>query len=179
MGHMTAEKKPAIFILDTSAILSGKPLTLDIKRAVTTSGVSHEIQPGGRDYRTFLFLQEQGLSVHDPTKESIRKIHRAATESGDIGRLSNADIEVLALALDLNQDQQTIIITDDYSIQNVSYILGIRFEPISQSGITKRFKWNWRCSGCGKIFTTHVSTCPICGASTKQIVVKKESLERL
>lgn len=175
---MTAEKKTRLFILDTSAILSGKPLTLDMKLTTTTPGVSHELQPGGRDYRTFLFLHEQGLSIRNPTKESIQKIHKVATESGDIGRLSTADIEVLALALDISQDQDAIIITDDYSIQNVSHILGIRFESINQSGITKRFKWNWRCSGCGKIFATHVPTCPICGASTKQVVVKKKSLER-
>ncbi len=175
---MTTRKKPPLFILDTSAMLSGKPLTIEMTQAVTPSGVSHELQPGGRDYRSFLFLQEKGLSIRDPTKGSIKKIHTVATESGDIGRLSKADIDVLALALDLQKDHDVTIITDDYSIQNVSHILRIPFEPMSQSGITKRFKWNWRCSGCGKIYTTYTSTCPICGASTKQVVVKKKSLKR-
>ncbi len=177
---MTARKKTPIFILDTSAILSGKPLTLGINNTVTTSGVSHELQPGGRDYRTFLFLQEQGLKICDPTKESIKKIHEVATESGDINRLSKADIEVLALALEMNQENEenVTILTDDYSIQNVAHALNINFKSISQDGITKSFKWTYRCSGCGKKFNENIKTCPICGALTKTIISQKKDIKR-
>jgi len=56
---MKPKKKPIIFILDTSAILSGKPIMLDNATLVTTEGVSHELKPGGRDYRAFQFLKKK------------------------------------------------------------------------------------------------------------------------
>lgn len=175
---MKAKKISTIFILDTSAILSGKIIDLDQDKLVTTTGVSNELQPGGRDYRTFLFLQERGLVIKDPSKQAIEKIHKIATETGDIGRLSKADIEVLALAFDISQEKEAIIITDDYSIQNVANELKINFKSISQDGITKSFKWTYRCSGCGKKFDENIKTCPICGALTKSIVSHKKDIER-
>ena len=175
---MNIKKKSTIFILDTSAILSGKTINLDQGKLVTTPGVSNELQPGGRDYRAFLFLQERGLAINSPSKEDIKRIHRIATETGDISRLSKADIEVLALALDMNQEKEAIIITDDYSIQNVAHALNINFKSISQDGITKSFKWTYRCSGCGKKFNENIKTCPICGALTKTTVSRKKNIKR-
>ena len=70
------------------------------------------------------------------------------------------------------------ILTDDYSIQNVANELGIHFETMSQSGITKKFKWIYRCRGCGKKFKENISICPICGASTKNVISDKENLKK-
>jgi hypothetical protein len=42
--------KKQFFIIDTSAILSGKPIQLKDATLVTTPGVSNELSPGGRDY---------------------------------------------------------------------------------------------------------------------------------
>jgi len=175
---MNSTKKIKVFILDTSAIFSGKPISLDNNILVTTLGISKEITPGGRDYQTFQYLMEKGLAIDTPSKESISKINKISAETGDKDRLSVADKEILALALDANKDttKEAIIITDDYSIQNVAHVLNIKFENISQPGITKKFKWIYRCSGCGKKFEENIKICPICGASTKNIISHKESI---
>jgi len=172
--------KQKIFILDTSAILSGKPICLDDSKMVTVPGVSDELKPGGRDYQAFQFLKEKGLIIHVPSKKSINEINVISAKSGDIGRLSNADKEVLALALDLDveDDNESIILTDDYSIQNVAHIMNINVETISQKGITKRFKWTYKCSGCGKKFKENIKVCPICGALTKNIVSRNKDISR-
>lgn len=171
-------EKIKVFILDTSAIFSGKSISLDNNTLVTTPGISKEINTGGRDYRTFQYLMEKGLNINMPSKESITKIDRISEETGDKDRLSIADKEILALALDINGDanKEAIIITDDYSIQNVAHILKIKFVTISQRGITKKFKWIYRCSGCGKKFEENIKTCPICGATTKNIISNKENI---
>ena len=172
--------KQKIFILDTSAILSGKPICLDDSRMVTTPGVSDELKPGGRDYQMFQFLKEKGLVIHAPSKKSIDEINIVSTKSGDAARLSDADKEVLALALDLDTegDKEIVILTDDYSIQNVAHIIGINVETISQKGITKKFKWTYKCSGCGKKFKENIKVCPICGALTKNIVSCNKDISR-
>ena len=85
----------------------------------------------------------------------------------------------MALALDKNNEEyEVIILTDDYSIQNVASELKIKFETISQSGITNRFKWICVCRGCCKKFKENINICPICGANTKNIISNKEELRK-
>ena len=177
---MDHKKKSKIFILDTSAILSGKPINLDNAIIVTTPGVSKELKPGGRDYQAFQFLIEKGLAINAPSKKSINKVNIVSSETGDKDRLSDADKEILALALDVNKDKEkkAIIITDDYSIQNMVHVLHINFESVSQPGITKKFKWTYQCSGCGKKFKENIKICPICGSLTKNIISHKENIEK-
>jgi len=177
---MHIKTKSKIFILDTSAILSGKPINLDNATMVTSPGISKELKPGGRDYRSFQFLMERGLSIRSPSKESTDKIKTISGKTGDANRLSKTDIEILALALDISKDdeKEVIILTDDYSIQNVAHVLNITFETISQSGITKRFKWTRRCRGCGKKFKENIKICPICGAETKTVISSKKVIKK-
>ena len=167
-----------VYLLDTSAILSGKPINLNDVGLFTTPSISDELTPGGLDYKNFQYLREKGLTIRAASKESIKKINNISEETGDIGRLSKADIELLALSLDLcKMDyKDVVILTDDYSIQNVANVLNIRFEGISQSGITKRFKWTCRCRGCGKKFKENIKICPICGTKTKNIVSSSKDI---
>ena len=177
---MKPKIKSRIFIIDTSAILSGKPINLDNAIMISTSSVYNELKPGGRDYQTLQFLIEKGLSMNTPSQYSIDKIKTISNKTGDIDRLSEADKDVLALALDINTagDKEVVILTDDYSIQNVAHVLNIKFENISQQGITKRFIWSRRCLGCGKNFKENLKVCPICGSPTKSIVSNRENIRK-
>jgi len=180
LSWMNPKKKSMVFIIDTSAILSGKPINLDNAIMITTSSVSDELKPGGRDYQALQFLMEKGLSINSPSKGSIDKIKTISDKTGDLDRLSEADMSVLALALDINTDdnKEVVILTDDYSIQNVAHTLNIKFESISQRGITKRFIWSRRCLGCGKNFKENLKTCPICGSATKGIVSNRGNIRK-
>jgi UPF0271 protein len=175
---MTIKNKKKVFVLDTSALLSGKPIDIKNSNIVTSNKIRDELKPGGRDYQSFQFLIEKGLVILSPSVESVQKIKKISTITGDIGRLSEVDIELLALALDIKKKKdKPIIVTDDYSIQNVSYELKIDYANISEPGITKKFIWITRCRGCGKRFKENITKCPICGSETKKIIVKKEKLE--
>ena len=170
--------KKQIFIIDTSAILSGKPLDIPHGVLLTTPGVSEEISPGGRDYRTFQLLIEKGLQIHAPTKTARRLVQQRAKETGDDQRLSTADIEILALALDIKDeaDCEVTILTDDYSIQNVSLLLNLPFKGFSQKEITKSYQWISHCPGCKRRFQEPVKVCPVCGTETHVIIQKKKKL---
>jgi len=175
---LNKKNKSKIYILDTSIILSGKPISLDDGSLVTTPGVSNEITPGGKDYHNFQYLLELGLLIHSPSKKSIDKILETSSLTGDKGRLSETDTELLALAYELKKtdDKEPVILTDDYSIQNIANHLEIKYQSINQKGITKRFKWTSRCRGCGKKFKEDISICPICGSEIKKTVSKQEKL---
>jgi UPF0271 protein len=173
---MLIAEQPTFIVLDTSAILSGKPLHFPQGQMMTTSEVIHELQPGGKDHRTLSYLLEKGLTIHDPTPVSCELVRQIATKTGDIQRLSPTDISVLALALDFHHQKKlgVWLLTDDYTMQNVALALELHVESISQKGITKRFIWTCRCQGCGKKFKEHINICPICGATTKTRVSAKK-----
>ena len=170
--------KKQVFIIDTSAILSGKPIRFDNVSIFTTPAVSDELSPGGRDFRTLELLMETGLTIHAPSKETVNRVKKAAQETGDDTRLSFADIEIVALAIDINKDpdNEATILTDDYSIQNIASTLQIKFQVFSQNGITKKFKWVSRCPGCKKQFNEKTIICPVCGTKTKSSVLHKKKL---
>lgn len=171
--------KHQIFIIDTSALLSGKTFNVNDVKLKTTPSVSKELNPGGADYRNFQFLKEMGLEIQSASDDSINIIKKAAQETGDLKKLSYADVEILALALDLNENKnnQIFILTDDYAIQNVANYLNLKFKTISQRGITKNFKWHYRCPGCGKQFKASIKICPICGTETKITIGHKHCIK--
>ena len=176
---MSPEKKTKIYILDTSAILSGKTIDLDDAEIQTTTGVTKEINPGGKDYFLFQVLLEKKLKINTPSKDSIKKISDISKETGDSNRLSEVDKEILALALDAEKEgNKPVIITDDYSIQNIANTLKIDFLSINQQGITRKYKWIYQCRGCGKKFKENKQICPVCGHRTRSTILKKENLEK-
>jgi len=103
------------------------------------------------------------LRVSKCTKASTAKVKETALRSGDAGRLSDVDVSVIALAMDLGGT----VLTDDFSIQNVCSIIGIGYRPVGTKGITKVEKWNYRCNGCGKWYKEKQNDCPICGSTMK------------
>lgn len=170
--------KKKVFIIDTSAILSGRPISITDASIVTTPGVSDEFSAGGRDFQNFEYLKELGLMIFLPSKQALDKVIQTAKETGDDRRLSRVDIEIVALALDMMKDQhqEVTILSDDYSIQNLASTLNIRYQGVVQKGITKKFKWISRCPGCGKKFNEQTKICPICGTSTKSSLHHKKDL---
>ena len=103
-------------------------------------------------------LLESGLSVVSPSNESVRRVAGAAGETGDATRLSPGDTDLLALALDLG----SVIVTDDYAIQNVAQRLGLGVEGILQRKARPR-RWKFRCPGCNRRYSA-AGTCPVCGS---------------
>jgi UPF0271 protein len=173
---MTSMKQ--IFLIDSSALFSGIPLNFD--EMITTPEIADEFQPGGRDYRRFQLLVERGLRIIDPTNVSIKKIEETIGNLGEKKRLSPADISLLALALDIksSEDMTPVILTDDYSIQNIAHHMDLTIQSLNQKGITKRFKWERRCQGCRRKVPDDVDVCPDCGSSITHVVKKKFPLRK-
>jgi len=175
------KKECIVYLIDTSAILSGKPLNFTEEKCVTTPKIAEELSPGGKDYFHFQMLCEKGLMIMKPSMKSTSYINNIIEKYGEGKRLSTADKELLALAYELKQNNKQIpvIISDDYSIQNIANDLQIKVNPINQKEITKSFKWGFRCSGCRKIINEDVDVCPICGSSVKPIVINKKPLKKM
>lgn len=157
-------KKGKVYVLDTSAII-GRFLSSDSDN-ITTNGVIREI----KDFNSRIFTQnalEDGkLEVREPAQWALNEVQRMMGESGDVLRLSEVDIEVLALAVTFKESKELKIVTDDYSMQNLSKILKIPYQGVLTRGIKEVYRWIRVCQGCKKKYQHHYDgeDCEICGS---------------
>jgi UPF0271 protein len=104
----------------------------------------------------------RGLRVQSPGDESRKRVISAARTTKDVTVISSTDCDLLSLALDLGAD----LLTDDFAIQNVAIVLGVKTVPILQRR-ARRVHWKYRCSGCGR-YAEQDGECPVCGAAIKR-----------
>jgi UPF0271 protein len=149
------------YVLDTSVLYYGKDLPQGFE-CVITPGVVRELDREGMSARLELLMATR-VRVSSPSDRSLRKVSEESEKTGDSRRLSEADKELLALALDLGYE----LITDDYSIQNLARAMGIPARGFDQKGITEVFEWQARCKGCGRLFPADVRVCDVCGTETR------------
>ena len=145
-------------MLDASAFIYGVQVFGNI---YTVPEVTSEL----RSSQAEVALQEslkEGLKIESPLKTDVALVTEKAKFTGDYFRLSQADIDLLAKALEVSGT----LVTDDYSIQNVATCLGIETQQIQQARIRRVLKWRRRCVGCGRLYESE-TICPVCGSDVK------------
>lgn len=153
-----------IFILDSSAFYAGFYNSLSCK-FYTTNAILQEINHLLTSSITLDLLVSSGtLVIQDPTKESVDKIIYSANLLGDIKKLSHADISIISLAYQLNRT----LVSDDYSVLNVSNFLTIKTVSLGNAGIVTLRKWKNFCKTCKKQYASPIKECEICGNPTKR-----------
>jgi UPF0271 protein len=158
------------YVLDSTAFYAGIPY-----------------QGSGRYYTTYLVLEEvkhhnvgsslihTRVQVTEPSPESLARVKATAAKTGDIGALSQTDISLLALGLDLMRNEGgASLVSDDFAVRNVAEILSIPLAPTSmKGGEWRNITWKIYCRGCGKTYTNpKLTVCPVCGT---QLVRKPSS----
>ncbi len=150
--------------LDAGAFYAGIPF-LSSGRYCTTQAVFNEVKHIKKSQGAIDVLLETGrLQVIDPDRESIEKAKAAAKKTGDYAKLSQADVSIIALALQL----KTALLTDDYAVANVAATLKVPVQSSSSKGIKETRKWIAYCSACGRAFGPNAKECPLCGNKLKR-----------
>lgn len=176
-----SQSSEVIFVVDTSALVGKLQYAAsDIQLATTPLLVKEMLRHGLKDVVQML-SDTQKLRILEPTPESIKVVVDAATGLGDIAYLSKPDQQLLALAIDLSkQNFRVVVLTDDYSIQNVAQRLSIHFRSIGEHGIREIIQWETYCPGCGHKFRDHSrgDSCPICGTLLKRRGIRKHQIRK-
>lgn len=135
---------------------------------LTVSRVLKEI----KDDESVNYLSLIDIGVKDPDRSDVEKVKRVARKTGDIYKLSETDLDLLALAIEIKREgNEPVIVTDDYSIQNVARSLGIKTDSVVQKGISKKFKWVRICKGC-KRRVDEGRICPVCGSEVYLVRIR-------
>ncbi len=167
------------YVLDTSAIIYGfNPQLVDGDHYITPL-VESELF--GRKTRTItdLYLSSGRLKIRSPADKYRAIVKSRAGSSGDLSVLSETDLEVVALALQLAEEgSPPIVVSDDYSLQNLCRMLGIEFKPMMTKGISQEFWWFLFCPACGATYehSLKATECQVCGHQLRRKVYSKKNI---
>ncbi len=172
--------KRRVIVLDTSAFIAGfDPLAVPEKQ-YTVPEVRKELIAGSMPWMRFnAAIENRKLTVRNPKSSVLQEIQEASRKVGDMRYLSEADLQVLALALELKgSGLSPLIITDDYSIQNVANKIDVEFTSLLTFGIKFRFKWILYCPACYRKYPSDYKfkICEVCGTELKRKPKKKTRL---
>ncbi len=107
-----------VYVIDTSFILHSESPPKG--KLIAPFSVMNELKSFVYKLKAMLWEVE----FLDPKEKYIKKVKKEASKIGYLEKLSETDIDVLALAL----ERKGAILTNDFAIQNVARRLGIRFE---------------------------------------------------
>jgi UPF0271 protein len=153
-----------IYVLDASAFINGFKFQDSLN--FTISEVSEEV----RDFKSKLIFQQaiddNILFIKEPSSAAMEQVNDVILDSGDSLRLSIPAKKLIALAVDFSSESNVMVITDDYSIQNVFKILGIPYKSVLTEGIKEIYNWKKVCKGCRKEYSDRYcdDVCEICGS---------------
>jgi UPF0271 protein len=166
-------------VLDTSALVAGlDPFSVGEEEYTVPSVREEMAQNSMRWIRLKTAVENGKVKVRMPREAFLRKTRAFASEVGDVFFLSETDLEVLALALELKAaGYSPLIATDDYSIQNVASRMNVEFASLSTFGIRRRLQWIRYCPACHKEYPPNYKSvrCGICGTEMKRKPLKKSS----
>ncbi len=124
-------------------------------------------------------VENRRLMVRTPRNFFLREVREASRRVGDVRYLSEADLQVLALALELkSRGLNPLIVTDDYSIQNVANQVNVNFTSLMTYGIRFRFNWILYCPACYRKYPSDYKfkSCEVCGTKLKRKPLRKTPL---
>lgn len=168
--------------MDTSAFIVGfDPFSIS-EEQYSVPLVKEEIRTSSMAWVRFKTAVESGkLKVRVPKKIFMDKVKASATLVGDTFFLSEADLQVLALALELKaQSYSPSIATDDYSMQNVADQMGIEFASLATFGIRFRLQWIRYCPACHRRYPANYKSgkCEVCDTKLKRKPSRKTLLKQ-
>lgn len=152
------------FVLDASAFYAGIPFQSS-KKCITTNAVYEEVKHIRKSYSPLEALIDAGnLTIIEPELTSFNKVIACAKKTGDYTKLSQADISIIALALQFGKT----LISDDFAVGNVATLLKIPVKTLAFRGISELRAWVYFCKSCRMVYNSRISVCQICGSRLKR-----------
>jgi UPF0271 protein len=148
--------------LDASAFYAGIPFLGS--SCYTTKEVFDEVKHIKGSHAALEVLIDAGnLKIVEPEVDNVKDANELARKSGDIAKMSKADLSVIALALHFRgSENEPLIVTDDYAVANTAELAGIKVSYVMSRGIRKAGRWIRYCSACGILYSSE-DVCKVCG----------------
>lgn len=137
-SDIRCEDRERVLVLDTAAFLAGIQLHVYGYRLVTVPRVIEEVRDEASVRGLEIALTVNRVEIVKPRKEYREQARSVARDVGSLAKLSETDLDVLALALQLRDvGCRVVVVTDDYSLQNTVALIGIEFQSVKSVGIKR------------------------------------------
>ena len=157
-------------VYDASAFYAGIPFASP-EKGLTTTLVFEEIKHIKKNHGALeILLQTNRLEIEDPNSDSRKYVTDTAKKTGDVQKLSKADLSAVALAYQTNAK----LVTDDFAVSNLAKNLRVNVQPVMTKGIKDVGRWIHYCAGCAQEFSG-LSECPNCGNKLSRKLLKSKS----
>jgi len=117
-------------------------------------------------------IDSKKLIIRSPSHIFVKEIEKNAKLTGDFNILSYTDKELIALTLELREtsNENVIIYTNDYSMQNLCSELDVPFSSLNKNGIKSKIIWEVYCPYCEDIYKSEDlnNMCEKCGLKLKR-----------
>ncbi|MEM2935673.1 MAG: hypothetical protein QW231_00660 [Candidatus Bathyarchaeia archaeon] len=178
---MTTRKRRAV-ILDASAFIAGfDPFSVAGKQ-YSVPAVERELIENSMPWIRFkTAVDGKKLRLRTPKAFFLNRVKEASRGVGDALLLSEVDLQVLALALEQKEAKyHPVIVTDDYSIQNVANQISVEFASLATFGIRYRLQWIRYCPACYRKYPSdyRAKNCRVCGTELKRKPLKQSPVKR-
>ena len=156
-------------VLDTAALLHWPPARL----AGGICAVSQRDELERLSPARAMLIDATDLDWRTVSTSALADAKACAGASGDLPRLSDVDLDVLALAL----QEGAVLVTDDYRLQNTYKNAGGSVDSVANAPSKQVWIWEGRCTGCGatsplsgdvrRSRNQTVGDCHLCGSPVK------------
>lgn len=153
------------YIADSSLFILRKRLEGSV---ITVPSVVEEL----RDENARTTLELMNVRIEPPLFDFKKEVREKAGITKDSEELSATDIDILAKALEYSRRGETVLVTDDFAVQNTALQLGIKVIPAGGRKIKDVLLWEKICTGCRRRFPEG-DVCPVCGSALKKIRKRK------
>jgi len=176
---MIAQKKSLILVFDTNIFLIGIDFNIINEKVYTTSKIFDEIDVNKyqNKNRNIINKIQAGIDsgkliIKNPDEKYLKIVRNKSKITGDLRALSEADKSVIALSLELldNSNQEVVLYTNDYSIQNLCKEMRIRYSSLYKKGIKEKIAFEVYCPICNDIYKAEFlnELCENCGSRLKR-----------
>jgi len=181
MKELCAKSGKRVIVLDTSAFVAGfDPFSVS-EEQYTIPMVKEELIRSSMAWVRFKIAIDSGkVKLKKPSTPFLDKVKTSAGIIGNTFFLSETDLQILALALELKmRGYSPLIATDDYSIQNVANQMSIEFAPLATFGIRFHQQWIRYCPACHRRYSANYKSrkCEVCGTELKRKPLRKKLLK--
>ena len=123
-------------VLDSAAFINDSFFNHD-EDCFTVQEVINELRDFKSKQLAEAAISSGKLRVSFVNPVSLKIVEGIAKEVGSLGHLSDTDLKVVALAVQLNAK----VVSDDFSVQNLCAHIGLKYEGVLRGEIKKKKKF--------------------------------------